>query len=102
MINRDLPVTIDSTALTVICERYNVERLALFGSVLRDDFTPESDIDVLVEFDPESHIGWEIVTLADELSTTFGRKVDLRTPMELSRHFRKHVLIAAVVYARAR
>ena len=67
--------------------------LALFGSVLRDDFNDESDVDMLVEFIPGSRIGYfELVGMEIELTELVGRKVDLRTPQELSRHFRQQVI----------
>lgn len=94
---------IPQSELADFCERHHILRLSLFGSVLRDDFTAESDVDVLAEFDPQARIGWEIVGIADELSSMFGRQVDLHTPMELSRHFRKQVLAdAQVLYERPR
>ena len=74
------------------CRRHHVRRLALFGSVLRDDFTPSSDIDVLVEFQPGRTPGFAFVTVQEELSRLFGRRVDLRTPNELSKYFRDEVL----------
>ena len=76
------------------CRRHHIDRLALFGSVLRDDFTPESDIDVLVEFDPDHIPG--LITLAGmeiELSDLIGgRRVDMKTPLSISRYFRDEVL----------
>jgi len=93
---------ISSAELTAFCERWHIRRLALFGSVLRDDFRPDSDIDVVVEFEPDTRIGWEFVTLADELSVLLGREVDLNTPDMLSRYFRDRVLSSMqVVYERA-
>ena len=78
------------------CRRHHIRRLALFGSVLRDDFGPESDVDVLVEFE-EGHVpGFEFVSMEDELSGIVGRKVDLHTPASLSRYFRDEVLAEAV------
>lgn len=80
-------------ALAEFCRRNHVRRLAIFGSALRDDFGPESDVDVLVEFE-EGHVpGLLTMTgLEAELSRIMGRRVDLRTPAELSRHFREQVL----------
>ncbi len=93
---------IDSAQLTALCERWHIRRLALFGSVLGDDFHPDSDIDVVVEFEPDARIGWEFVTLADELSNLLGRQVDLNTPDMLSRYFRDRVLSSMrVLYERA-
>ena len=77
------------------CRRHHIRRLALFGSVLRDDFTPESDVDVLVEFAAGSAPGFAIVGMQDELSEILGRRVDLRTPNELSKYFRDEVLAEA-------
>ena len=75
------------------CKRNRVRRLSLFGSVLREDFTPTSDIDVLVEFEPGNRIGFfGFQGLEDELSVLLGRRVDLNTPNSLSRYFRDQVL----------
>lgn len=101
MTTASLPITINDEALRDFCTHNHILQLSLFGSVLRDDFTQESDVDVLVEFEKDAHIGWEIVTIADELSDLFGRKVDLLTPMALSRHFRNRVLAEAqIIYER--
>ena len=82
-----------------LCRRHYVRKLSLFGSVLRSDFGPHSDIDILVEFDPEHIPGFfRLSEMADELSHLFGgRKVDLRTPQDLSRYFRADVLAHAEV-----
>jgi len=75
------------------CQRNGIARLSLFGSILRDDFGPESDVDVLVEFFPgrtPGMIGFGGLIL--ELTAMIGRTVDLRTPFDLSRHFRPYVL----------
>ncbi|WP_083637023.1 nucleotidyltransferase domain-containing protein [Leptolyngbya sp. 'hensonii'] len=73
-----------------------MRKLSLFGSVLRGDFKPDSDIDVLVEFEPGKTPGFAIVTMQQELSELLGgRAVDLRTPQELSRYIR--VLAEALV-----
>jgi len=85
------------------CERQYIRRLSLFGSVLRADFRPEGDIDVLVEFEPGHVPGFfRLFDLEEELSRlSGGRKVDLRTPQDLSRYFRDEVLAhAEVQYAR--
>ena len=66
--------------LSEFCRRHHIGRLWLFGSVLREDFGPDSDVDLLVEFEPEHIPGWEIVDIEEELSQLFGgRKVDLRS-----------------------
>ena len=59
------------------CQRNRIRRLALFGSVLRDDFAPDSDVDVLVEFEAGARVGFEFITVQDELSRVFGRRVDM-------------------------
>lgn len=72
----------------------------LFGSILRDDFSPDSDIDVLVEFQPDHTPGLAFFSMQEELSALLGRAVDLNTPRCLSRYFRDDVLREAeVVYA---
>ena len=79
------------------CRRNRIRRLALFGSVLRDDFGPDSDVDVLVEFEPGTRMGLRFFSLEIELSEILGRKVDLNTPGFLGRHFRDQVLAEAEV-----
>ena len=82
------------------CERHHIRKLSLFGSVLRKDFRPDSDIDVLVEFEPEHVPGFfRLLDLEEELSKLFGgRRVDLRTPEDLSRYFRDEVVANAEVW----
>lgn len=79
------------------CRRHHIRKLALFGSVLRDDFQPSSDVDVLVEFAPGFVPGLEFFTLESELSEILGRKVDLNTPAFLSRYFRDRTMAEAEV-----
>lgn len=93
----NLPITLDLEAVRAFCVRNRIRRFALFGSVLRDDFRPDSDVDVLVEFFPDARVGWNIVLLAEELEQMLDHPVDLRTPMELSRHFRRQVFADALV-----
>src|SRR2546423_12838424 len=82
------------------CRRNHIRRLSLFGSALGEDFRPDSDIDVLVEFEPGFTPGLEFVALGDELTGLFGRQVDLHTPASLSRYFRDEVRASAeVLYA---
>ena len=70
--------------------------LSLFGSVLRDDFTPQSDVDFLVEFLPNAPVGlFELARMESELARLLGHKVDLRTPLELGKSFRAQVLAEA-------
>ncbi|HEX6370944.1 MAG TPA: nucleotidyltransferase family protein [Longimicrobium sp.] len=73
------------------CRRNRIRRLALFGSVLRDDFGPRSDVDVLVEFEPGHRLGFAFFALQEELSQLLGRRVDLNTREDLSRYFRDEV-----------
>jgi predicted nucleotidyltransferase len=77
------------------CRRHHIRRLAVFGSVLRDDFTPASDVDMLVEFEPGKTPGFAFFRMQDELSEMIGRRVDLNTPKELSKYFRDEVLADA-------
>ncbi len=82
--------------IEALCREYHIHRLALFGSALRDDFTADSDIDVLVEFEPDARIGFfTLVGIEDELTLIIGRMVDLRTAQCLSRYFREQVLAEA-------
>jgi predicted nucleotidyltransferase len=82
------------------CRRNRIRKLAVFGSALRDDFRPESDLDVLVEFQPGAVPGLAFFALQDELSEMFGRNVDLNTPNCLSPEFRDSVIATAeVLYA---
>ena len=93
-------IAIPQERLKEFCERHRIRKLALFGSVLRDDFGPESDIDVLVEFEPGHHLGFAFFNVQDELSALLGRRVDLNTPGFLSRYFRDEVMRSAeVLYA---
>ena len=94
-----LPIQIPQPQLTEFCQRHHIRKLALFGSVLRDDFTPESDVDFLVEFEPEARVTFlDLAGMEYELSEMLdGRKADLRTPAELSRFFRQEVLDTALV-----
>lgn len=93
-----LPVVLPSEAeLTQFCQERRIRKLSLFGSVLRShDFRADSDLDVLVEFEPDAHVGWNIVTIQDELSALLGRPVDLNTPASLSPYFRQRVLDSAL------
>ena len=94
-----LPIDISKDEIAEFCQRHHIRKLSLFGSVLRDDFTPESDIDFLVEFKPGKTPGYfKLISMEIELSTMLkGRKIDLRTPNELSIYFRGRVMAEAVV-----
>ena len=78
--------------LAAFCRRHHIRKLAFFGSVLRDDFTPESDVDVLVEFEPGHAPGLAFFAMQRELSEILGRKADLNTAQDLSPYFRQEVL----------
>jgi len=96
--NVRIPVSLD--AIAAFCRRHHIRRMSFFGSVLRDDFGPDSDVDVLVEFEPGVKVGLSLFAMQDELSALLGRNVDLNTPGFLSRHFREAVIAhAEVAYA---
>jgi predicted nucleotidyltransferase len=84
--------------LAEFCRRHRIRKLAFFGSVLRDDFGPASDVDVLVEFESGARVGLiRLAGIENELSELLGRKVDLNTPGCLSPYFRDEVLREAEV-----
>lgn len=93
MSRAQIPIPRDRIA--AFCRRHHIRRLSLFGSVLRSDFRPDSDVDVLVEFEPGHVPGLAFFAMEEELSDIFGRKVDLNTPNFLSASFRSHALSAA-------
>jgi predicted nucleotidyltransferase len=90
-------IEIPKDRVAEFCRRHHIRKLALFGSVLRDDFRPQSDVDVLVEFEPGHVPGLEFFGLESELSEIIGRSVDLNTPAFLSRYFRDRTLAEAEV-----
>lgn len=96
-------VKISREELAAFCRRNHIRKLAFFGSVLRDDFTPDSDVDVLVEFEPGARIGLiGLAGIENELSRLIGRKVDMNTAGCLSPYFRDEVLHdAEVAYEQA-
>jgi hypothetical protein len=83
--------------LADFCRRHHIRRMALFGSVLGDDFQPDSDIDVLVEFEPCTRVGLKFFAIERELSELLNRRIDLNTPAFLSTYFRDRVLAEAQV-----
>ena len=92
-----IPIPMDE--IQAFCRRHHIRRLALFGSVLRDDFGPDSDVDVLVEFEPEHIPGLAFFGMQRELTDMLGRQVDLNTPGFISPYFREQVQAeAAVLY----
>ena len=93
-----LNIAVPRDKIIEFCHRNGIRRLSFFGSVLRDDFTPDSDIDVLVEFEPEMRVGLiRFSGMALELEEILGHRVDLNTPQCLSRYFRQEVLDQAEV-----
>lgn len=92
-------ITVDRDTIAAFCSRHHIRRLAFFGSVLRDDFRPDSDVDMLVEFEPGRVAGFfQMAAMEEESSVLLGnRGVDLRTPRELSRSFRDEVVASAEV-----
>ena len=85
-------ITLDKKALADLCKNRHIRKLLLFGSAVRADFKPGSDLDILVEFEPGHTPGLAFFSLADELSVFFDRKVDLNTSQSLSPYFRGQVL----------
>ena len=92
-------VEIPKAEIAGVCRRNGIRRLALFGSVVTNRFSDSSDIDVLVEFWPHERVGFfRLADIEGELSRLLGgRRIDLRTPMDLSRHFRQEVIGNALV-----
>ena len=89
-------VSIPKDQMAAFCEGHGIKRLSVFGSALRPAFGPDSDIDVLVEFEPDRTPGlFGFAGMELELTRMLGRKVDLRTPEDLSRYFRQEVLAEA-------
>ncbi len=94
----ELPIRIDKEKIAAFCQAHHIVKLSLFGSVLTEHFRDDSDIDVLVEFDPEHIVTlFDIFDMEEELSKMLARKVDLRTPKELSRYFRDKVVGEALL-----
>lgn len=94
-----IPLELDREALERLCRRHHIRRLSLFGSVLKGTAQPHSDVDLLVEFEPGRAPGLlGLAGIEEELATLFGdRRVDLRTPQDLSPHFRAEVTESAEV-----
>jgi hypothetical protein len=90
-------ITLPKDEIAEFCRRHHIRRLSLFGSVLGEDFGPESDLDVLVEFAPGQTPGFAFFAMEEELSKIVGRKVDLNTPGFLSRYIRDEVMGEAEV-----
>ena len=90
-------IPIPEKQIIAFCQRNQIRTLSLFGSVLREDFGPDSDVDVLVEFEPGTRVGLRFFGLEIELSEMLGRKVDLNTPGFISDYFRDEVMAEAEV-----
>lgn len=96
-----LKIQIPRQKVTKFCRRNHIRRLSFFGSVIREDFSPTSDVDVLVEFEPGYTPGLAFFAMQEELSKILGRKVDLNTTGFLSPYFRQQVQEEAVDYVTA-
>jgi len=93
-----LHIRVDQEKIAEFCRRHHIRRLAFFGSVLRDDFRADSDVDVLVEFDPEYRLGlFELIRMQQEFSGMIGREADFRTPEDLGRYMRDRVIAESEV-----
>jgi predicted nucleotidyltransferase len=96
IMTKQIPIEFPKEEIEEFCKTHHIRKLSLFGSALREDFTSESDLDILVQFDP-AHIPG-LVRLAGmelELGEILGRKVDMRTAQDLSPYFREDVLNSA-------
>lgn len=92
-----IQINVSKEKLIMFCKKHHIKKLAFFGSVLRKDFRSDSDVDVLVEFEPGYTPGLAFFSMEAELSHLLGRKVDLNTPKSLSPYFRQEVLDEAEV-----
>lgn len=93
----DSKIRVPKDVIAAFCRKHHIRKLAFFGSILREDFSPASDVDVLVEFEPGLAPGLQFFTIQDELSALLDRKVDLNTPGFLSPYFRQQALAEAEV-----
>jgi predicted nucleotidyltransferase len=97
-----LPISVDQATIADFCRRWHITEFSLFGSVLRDDFRPDSDVDVLVVFAPDTEFGWEDwEKMEQELEAIFGRPVDLVEKDAVRNPFRRREILKThqVVYA---
>ena len=94
-------IEIPEARIADLCRKHKIRKLSLFGSILTDDFGPDSDIDVLVEFEPDARVGlFKFADIEQELADVLGRRVDLNTAGFLSKYFRDKVIAEAEgVYA---
>lgn len=97
-------ISVSYEEIAAFCQRWRIKELSIFGSALREDFRPDSDIDVLVRFEPDARIGLiGFAQIENELSQMLKRKVDLNTPDCLSKYFRDEVLREAqIIYEQTR
>jgi predicted nucleotidyltransferase len=95
-------ISIDGETLAEFCRKHYIKRLAIFGSALRADFRPDSDLDMLVEFKPGQVPGLDFIAIERELSKLLGRRVDLVTPKSLIPRIRHQVLASAELLYSAR
>ncbi len=99
---RTLPIELPLEDIRAFCRRHHILKLGLFGSVLRPDFRPDSDVDVLVEFDPAYIPGLSFFTMQEQLGDILGRRVDLNTSRDISPQFREDVVLGTeVIYGDA-
>jgi predicted nucleotidyltransferase len=94
-------IPIPQEKIAEFCQRHHITKMALFGSVLRDDFGPNSDVDVIVEFDPAHIPGLAFFTMQDELADILGKVVDMHTPAELKKYFKHVFQEARTIYVAA-
>lgn len=91
-------IAIPRERIAEFCRKHHIRKLSFFGSVISDHFTKDSDVDILVEFEPGQVVGlMRLAGMELEMSEIIGRKVDMRTPADLSRYFREEVLSSAEV-----
>jgi predicted nucleotidyltransferase len=89
---------ISAEQIGALCQRHGIRRLSLFGSILRNDFGPDSDVDILIEFEPGQTPGWKIVDIEEEISKLFGnRRADIVNPKYLNVRLKDSVLASAEV-----
>ena len=92
---RSLKIQISEEAIASFCQRWKITEFALFGSILRDDFRQDSDVDVLVSFAPDAKWSlWDIIAIKEELETLFGREVDLVEKVALKNTLRRYEILS--------
>ena len=99
---KSTPLLIAQAKIEAFCRRWSIKEMALFGSVLRDDFHPESDVDILITLGPDNRLTLDNrLAMMDELAEIFGRQVDLVEKRHLRNPFRRHAILTTkrVIYA---